>query len=166
MSVLMVHPRLDSLLVTRGDGKLSLDRRVNRVIGEVQEERLAFGVVQDFEGFAGQPVGEIFSRLAAFQMRHVAKAVEGLAVPPVGIEERLRRSPERAADVVVEPLRLRVEGGGSEMPFTNMRGEVTRIVKHFGDRHFLMRKTADGNRRDYLAIERRPLRRFVPDGHV
>ncbi len=102
-----------------------LNGGVDGVMGHVKEEGFIVGggVLDEIDGFVGQPVGQVFAFLAVGESGDLAGieiAFEGMA-------------PTAAADIDVEALRGRVEAGAAQVPFADVTGLVIALLEDFGN---------------------------------
>src|SRR5262249_5862441 len=74
--------------------------------------------------------------------------------------------PQRAANVVIEPSRLRIVGSIAEVPLAHERRPIAGGMKHFSQRWLIPWKIGDSDRWNQLAIVRRILSCLAPYGHV
>ena len=132
----MLHVRLQLRLEMLHIVCLRFDRRVRRVVREVQEERLVTRVVDHLDRFVGQPIGQILARLTELQMRHIAEfrsEPPGASVRP---PERLRRAPVRAANVHIKAMRFGIMIGVAKVPFADQRREIAGLLQMLRQRRF------------------------------
>ena len=95
-----------------------LDRRVHRMVPEVQEEGPVLDAVDHTQGLVRQPVGQILARLTEFQMRNVAVFLAGASRSGVrNCRVASGSAPQRAADIHVETLRFGIVFGGAQCHF-------------------------------------------------
>ena len=62
---------------------LAFDWSVNRVIAEIQKERLVFYLVDNPDRLVREPVGQVFALAAEFEMGHVAELAAVMAHQPL-----------------------------------------------------------------------------------
>ena len=104
---------------------LALDRRVRTVMPQVEEERPVPRRIDQLDRLIGEPVGQVFTRLPHSESRHISELSGAAAGSAEGVEIRGRRPPVGAADVDLEPHRLRGMPRIPHMPLAHMEGPVT-----------------------------------------
>ena len=111
-----------------------LDRDVDGIMRQVKKERPRAIRANELDCFVGQTIRQIFT-FGPFD-RWIAL--------PLRVEEALWHSAVRPADVHIEALFLGpVFGCWPEMPFADMRRNVSKRFQHLGDRGFFQsRETA------------------------
>ena len=123
-----------------GDGvRLRLQWRVDRVVREVEEERLVLVCRDDFLGLSGEAVSQVFAVGRLLEATHESL----LAVLALAAERREvthRRAGVVARDVDVEALLLRLEALAAQVPLAHVRGDVTGGLEAFSKGNFFERE--------------------------
>lgn len=158
--------RLDPPRVERDGLRLGLDRGVDGVVGEMDEERAVPGAPHGGDGLGGEAIGEVLAFPAPRQARDVAHLGPGAPQAAIGMEEGRGGSPEGAPDVDVEPVGLRVVRRVAQVPLAHVGGEVPGEVQGFGDRQVAVGQVPDGDWGDQPPVPGRVLRSLEPDRGV
>ena len=114
--------------------RLGLQRRMHRIVPEVQEKWTLTVAAADQGGrFRADPVGQVFPFRPLAEVFHVVWTEISF----------LRMAPPAAPEVDIKTVMLRIRRFFSQMPFSDMPGLITGFLKRFRHRELTDRQLLD-----------------------
>jgi hypothetical protein len=117
-----------------------LNRRVDGVIGLIQEERLVLLLLDELHGLIGQAIGEVLSLFRSGQVHAVGQVIAAGRASRVWL-----------ADGDVEALLPGPVGRPAQMPLADQTRRVSGGPQRFGQRRFRQRQMIGGRRAPFAA---------------
>ena len=114
-------------LIFGNDFFFGLERRMYRVMGQIQKEWMIAVVLYKADRFVAFTVGKIFSFASGLESWDIA----------IRIEVCWRLSAMTPADIVIESLFVRIPIVRAEVPFADMARGVPRGLEYFGNSDFV-----------------------------